>query len=114
MTASMQVIHTSHAKLKSTNQSRVATPSLTKEIQMQILNTLTNRYYDNEYLFLTPTNYGIDDLVAIASQDNQDNQATEHALDELHNRGITKFSQLLNIDLTYDTDAIQRNINNHF
>ena len=27
---------------------------------MNVLNTLTNKTYDNEYLFLTPTNYGID------------------------------------------------------
>ena len=78
---------------------------------MQILNTLTNRYYDNEYLFLDPTRFGIDDLVAIAVQKGQDLDAVENALDELHNRGITKFSQLLDIDLRYDTDTIQNRIN---
>lgn len=82
---------------------------------MRTLNTLTNRYYDNEHLFLTPTNYGIDELVAIAIQKGQDNQAIEHALDELHNRGITKLSQLLDINLNYDTDEIKRRINDiHF
>ena len=78
---------------------------------MNTLNTLTNRYYDNEYLFLTPTKYGIDDLIAIASKDGQSDQAIEHALDELHNRGITKLSQLLDIDLRFDTDEIKRRIN---
>lgn len=82
---------------------------------MRILNTLTNRYYDNEYLFLTPTNYGIDDLVAIAVQKGQETHAIENALDELHNRGITKFSQLLDIDLRYNIDEIKRRINDiHF
>ena len=82
---------------------------------MIILNTLNNKEYDNEYLFLTPTNYGIDDLVDIIIKPGQETQAIEHALDELHNRGITKFSQLLDIDLRYNIDEIKRRINDiHF
>ena len=83
---------------------------------MQILNTLNNKHYDNEYLFLTPTKYGIDDLIAIASKDGQADQAIEHALDELHNRGITRFSQLLTFcsydrNLKGNIDKIKRRIN---
>ena len=77
---------------------------------MIILNTLTNRDYDNEYLFLDPTRFGIDDLVDIIIKPGQETQAIEHALDELHNRGITKLSQLLEVNLNYDTDTIKQRI----
>ena len=78
---------------------------------MIILNTITNKEYDNEYLFLTPTAYGIDDLVAIIIKPGQETNAIEHALDELHNRGITKLSQLLEVNLHYDIDTIKQRIN---
>ena len=77
---------------------------------MNVLNTLTNKTYGNEYLFLTPTNYGIDDLVDIIVQPGQETQAIEHALDELHNRGITKLSRLLEVNLNYPVDEIKRRI----
>ena len=77
---------------------------------MITLNTLTNTTYDNEYLFLTPTNYGIDDLVDIIVKPGQETQAIEHALDELHNRGITKLSRLLEVNLNYPVDEIKRRI----
>ena len=77
---------------------------------MIILNTLINKEYDNEYLFLTPTAYGIDDLVAIILKPGQETNAIEHALYELHNRGITKLSRLLEINLNYDIDTIKQRI----
>jgi len=77
---------------------------------MIILNTLTNKEYDNEYLFLTPTNYGIDDLVDIIIKPGQETQAIEHALDELHNRGITKLSRLLELNLNAPVDTIKQRI----
>lgn len=77
---------------------------------MKTLNTLTNKEYDNEFLFLTPTNYGIDDLVDIIVKPGQETQAILHALDELHNRGITKLSRLLEINLNYPIDEIKRRI----
>ena len=78
---------------------------------MIILNTLTNRNYDNEYLFLTPTNYGIDDLVDIIIKPGQETHAIENALDELHNRGITKLSRLLELNLNAPVDTIKQRIN---
>ena len=82
---------------------------------MITLNTLTNRTYDNEYLYLDPTRYGIDDLINIIVQPGQETLAIGQALDELHNRGITKLSQLLDIDLSFNTDEIKRRINDiHF
>lgn len=77
---------------------------------MKILNTLTNRNYDNEYLFLTPTNYGIDDLVDIIIKPGQETHAIENALDELHNRGITKLSRLLELNLNAPVDTIKQRI----
>ena len=77
---------------------------------MIILNTLTNKEYDNEYLFLTPTNYGIDDLVDIIIKPGQETHAIEHALDELHNRGITKLSRLLELNLNAPVDTIKQRI----
>lgn len=77
---------------------------------MIILNTLTNKEYDNEYLFLTPTNYGIDDLVDIIIKPGQETHAIENALDELHNRGITKLSRLLELNLNAPVDTIKQRI----
>ena len=75
------------------------------------LNTLNNKKYDNEYLFLDPTRYGIDDLVDLIVKPGQETQMIEHALDELHNRGISKLSRLLEINLNYPVDEIKRRIN---
>ena len=78
---------------------------------MLTLNTLTNRTYDNEYLYLDPTRYGIDDLVDMIVQPGQETLAIGHALDELHNRGITKLSRLLEVNLNYPIDEIKQRIN---
>jgi hypothetical protein len=82
------------------------------------LNTLNNKKYDNEYLFLDPTRYGIDDLVDIIVQPegftSRSNirvlEAIDHALNELHHRGITKLSRLLEVNLNYPIDEIQERI----
>ena len=82
------------------------------------LNTLNNKKYDNEYLFLDPTRYGIDDLVDIIVQPEgftsrsniTKTEAIDHALNELHHRGITKLSRLLEVNLNYPIDKIKQKI----
>ena len=61
---------------------------------MEILNTLTDTTYDNEWLSMSPCSWGGNDLIVALSKCPSIKDA-QPFLDELHNRNVVTLQQLL-------------------